>query len=241
MHLSRTVLATQAMFTSSNWRHTSKLGRHLIARNILSSSTATETGHESRNYRRGRRRRGLTSRLGDAQPARLRGVHALIMRHYFNGAYYPVGGAKVFADALIPVIEQAGGAIRLKAKVKEFLVENEAVVGVWLEDGTQIRAPRVFSDTGARNSVDLLPADMRNSEWAREIQSFAPSVCHVGLHLGLEGDIRANGASASNHWFHEIWGIDSGVWHDPMVEQSAPGLFISFPSLKNPSAGRRTA
>jgi all-trans-retinol 13,14-reductase len=24
------------------------------------------------------------------------GVHAMVMRHYFNGAYYPVGGAKVF-------------------------------------------------------------------------------------------------------------------------------------------------
>src|SRR5271167_65182 len=80
------------------------------------------------------------------------GVHALIMRHYFNGAYYPVGGAKVFADALIPVIEGAGGEIRLKAKVREFLIENGAVVGVRLEDTTQIRAPRVFSDAGARNS-----------------------------------------------------------------------------------------
>jgi all-trans-retinol 13,14-reductase len=60
------------------------------------------------------------------------GVHATVMRHYFNGAYYPVGGAKAFADALVPVIEQAGGKIRLKAKVREFLVENEAVVGVRL-------------------------------------------------------------------------------------------------------------
>ena len=70
--------------------------------------------------------------------------------------------------------------------------------------------------------MDLLPADMRNCEWAREILSFAPSVCHVGLYLGLEGDIRANGASASNHWFHETWDIDAGVWHDPMAEPSAP-------------------
>jgi all-trans-retinol 13,14-reductase len=159
------------------------------------------------------------------------GVHALIMRHYFNGAYYPVGGARVFAEAL----EKVGGAIRLKAKVQELLVENGTVVGVRLEDATRIRAPRVFSDAGARNSVDLLPADMRKSEWAREILSFAPSVCHVGLYLGFEGDIRTSGASASNHWFHETWDIDAGVWHDPMAEPSASGLFVSFPSLKDPA------
>ena len=163
------------------------------------------------------------------------GVHALIMRHYFNGAYYPVGGARVFAEALIPVIEKAGGALRLKAKVQELLVENGTVVGVRLEDATQIRASRVFSDAGARNSVHLLPAGMRNCEWAQEILSFAPSVCHLGLYLGLEGDIRANGASASNHWFHETWDIDAGVWHDPMAELSASGIFVSFPSLKDPA------
>jgi len=163
------------------------------------------------------------------------GVHAMVMRHYFNGAYYPIGGAKVFADALVPVIEHAGGEIRLKAKVREFLVENGTVVGVQLEDGTQIRAAYVLSDAGARNSVALLPPDMRQGEWAREILSFAPSVCHVGLYLGLEGEIRANGATASNHWFHETWDIDTGVWQDPMAEPSAPGLFVSFPSLKDPA------
>src|SRR5271169_2604800 len=148
------------------------------------------------------------------------GAHATVMRHYFNGAYYPVGGAKALAEALVPVVEQAGGEIRLGAKVQELLVENATVVGVRLEDGTQLRAPWIFSDAGARNTVSLLPADMCDCEWAREILSFAPSVCHIGLYLGLEGDIRANGAKPSNHWFHETWDINAGVWRNPVEERS---------------------
>ena len=163
------------------------------------------------------------------------GVHATVMHHYFNGAYYPVGGARAFAKALVPAVKQSGGEIRLRAKVREFLVENATVVGVRLEDDTQLRAPRIFSDAGARNTVSLLPADMRDCEWAREILSFAPSVCHIGLYLGLEGDIRANGATPSNHWFHETWDINAGVWRNPVEEPSAPGLFVSFPSLKDPA------
>lgn len=162
------------------------------------------------------------------------GLHAMVMRHYFNGAYYPVGGARAFADALIPVVEGGGGEIRLNAKVGEFLFEDGAVVGIRLDDGTSLRAPRVFSDAGARNSVNLLPADLRDGEWAREILSFAPSVCHVGLYLGLEGDIHANGASCSNHWFHETWQASEGAW-DPGGESSPSSLFISFPSLKDPA------
>ena len=162
-------------------------------------------------------------------------VYALIMRHYFNGAYYPIGGAQAFAKALVPVIEKAGGEVRLRAKVRELSLENATVVGVRLEDDTQLRAPRILSDAGARNTVSLLPVEMRDGEWAREILSFAPSVCHLGLYLGLEGDIRANGATPSNHWFHESWDIDAGVWRNPAEDPTAPALFISFPSLKDPA------
>jgi all-trans-retinol 13,14-reductase len=83
------------------------------------------------------------------------GVQAMVMRHYFNGASYPVGGAKVFAEALVQAIEQAGGALRLNAKVREFMVEDRTVVRARLEDETPLRAPQVFLDIGARNTVGL--------------------------------------------------------------------------------------
>jgi len=162
------------------------------------------------------------------------GMHAVVMRHYLNGGYYPVGGARVFAETLVPVIEQAGGALRLDATVQALVVEDGHATGVQLDDGTCLRAPAIFSDIGARNTVGLLPAGMRQSEWAKEVLSLAPSVCHVTLYLGLTGDIHAHGASPANHWFHESWDTDAGVWQNP-AEEPAPVLFVSFPSLKDPS------
>lgn len=163
------------------------------------------------------------------------GLQAMVMRHYLNGAYYPVGGARVFAQALVPAIEHAGGAMRLKARVRQFVVDEGAVVGVQLDDETVLRAPLVFSDIGALNTVRLLPATLLDSEWVREILSFGPSACHVALYLGLEGDIRTHGATASNHWFYESWDTDAGVWRDPVNDITPPGLFVSFPSLKDPA------
>lgn len=163
------------------------------------------------------------------------GLSAMIMHHYFNGAYYPIGGARVFADALVPTIGQAGGAVRLNTKVQRILVEEGVAVGVQLSDGTTLRAPHIFSDAGAQNTVGLLPDDLCESHWAWEILSFAPSVGHVALYLGLEGDIRSCGASASNHWFYETWDVNAGSWKDPVQEPTPPALFVSFPSLKDPS------
>jgi all-trans-retinol 13,14-reductase len=170
------------------------------------------------------------------------GIHATIMRHYFNGGFYPVGGAQVFAAKLIPVIERAGGQVKLNAQVRELTVENGAVVGVKLSDATGYRADAVFSDAGAHNTVGkLLPAGLRQSDWAREVLSFKPSVCHLGLYLGLEGDIRASGATASNHWFYDTWDPDAMCWEDPFAASQAPAMFVSFPTLKDPQhvAGER--
>lgn len=176
------------------------------------------------------------------------GIHAVVMNHYLNGAWYPVGGAGVFAQTLLPVIEQAGGAIRLDSKVRALQIEGGAATGVQLEDGTVLHAPVVFSDIGARNTVGLLPEALLQTAWAKKILSLQPSVCHVTLYLGLKGDIRAHGASASNHWFHDNWNTDSGVWQGMVPEaeanegaervserKTAPMLFVSFPSLKDPA------
>jgi all-trans-retinol 13,14-reductase len=161
-------------------------------------------------------------------------MHALVMRHYFDGAYYPIGGSKAFADALVPVIEGGGGEVRVRSRVTDILADGGGVTGVRLRNGTEIACARVISDAGAQNTVHLLPAADRDASWAREIAAMKPSACHIGLYLGLQGDIRAHGASASNYWFYETAELADGLWRDPDAQPRAPAVFVSFPSLKDP-------
>lgn len=44
------------------------------------------------------------------------------MNHFLDGAFYPAGGAKTFADSLIPVIRNAGEEVRVKIPIKENLL-----------------------------------------------------------------------------------------------------------------------
>lgn len=165
------------------------------------------------------------------------GIHATVARHYFDGAQYPVNGAKAFADALIPVIERNGGEVRTRTRVTGILMESGRVAGVRTHDGQELYCPLVFSDAGAKATVQLLPAAARQSSWAAEIESFKHSACHVQLYLGLEGDIRARGATSSNHWFYETLDITSGLWRGPELQPHAPALFVSFPTLKADNTG----
>lgn len=58
-------------------------------------------------------------------------LHAILQNHYMKGASYPKGGASEVAFHIIPVIENAGGKVLVRAKVKEILVENGKAVGGW--------------------------------------------------------------------------------------------------------------
>jgi len=163
-------------------------------------------------------------------------IHAVITRDYVNGAYYPVGGSGVFATALSKTIGQAWGEIHVNAQVTSLIFEGDQVTGVRLADGIEYRGANVVSDIGVRNTIDcLLPANLRDSEWAQAALSLNPSIAYIGLYLGFEGDIGSNGATVSNHWIYETWNPDQAIWKDPASQELAPCLYVCFPSLKDPA------
>jgi all-trans-retinol 13,14-reductase len=160
-------------------------------------------------------------------------VHALVIGHYLEGAYYPVGGAAAIAEGLVPVIESAGGIARAGTAVAEILVEDGKAVGVRTSSGDEFGAPIVVSAVGAGETVkNLLPAEIRQQDWAGEIGTFKPSICHFQIFLGLEGDIAALGASRANHWYYESWDTNDAIW-STAEDDKVPMMFISFPSLKD--------
>ncbi|WP_432695575.1 phytoene desaturase family protein [Marinobacterium sp. YM272] len=161
--------------------------------------------------------------------------HATVMGHYLEGAGYPVGGAAAIAKGLVPVIEAAGGSARAQTSVSEIVIEDDQAVGVKTRTGEVFRAPRIVSAIGAAETVKhLLPEAIREHDWAQEITTFKPSLCHFDLFLGFEGEIARHGATRSNHWFYENWDTSDAIWM-PAEDGSIPMMFVSFASLKDPS------
>lgn len=59
-------------------------------------------------------------------------VNALLLQHYKRGAYYPRGGASEFAFHIIPVVQQAGGAVLVRAPVQRILLNQQGkACGKW--------------------------------------------------------------------------------------------------------------
>jgi all-trans-retinol 13,14-reductase len=160
-------------------------------------------------------------------------IQCLINAHFARGAWYPVGGAKSLATALLGTVVRHGGEVLCRADVSQILVEGGRARGVVMADGTELRAGAVICAAGAHTAVKrLVPESLRDSDWGRAILEVSPSPSYLCLNLGFEGDISAGGASSANLWLFNTWKREQEAW-DPRTESEPHILYVSFPSLKD--------
>jgi all-trans-retinol 13,14-reductase len=91
------------------------------------------------------------------------GIHALIIRHYLEGAGYPVGGAGSIAAGLVPVIESAGGSARPETTVSEILIDDGRAIGVRTISGRVFEAPRSATSRCSWDSKETSPNSARHA------------------------------------------------------------------------------
>ena len=76
--------------------------------------------------------------------------HALLINHYSNGGYYPVGGSAVIAKSIVPIVESRGGQALVNHSVNEIIVEDGKAVGVRVtQKRGETRSRRGFTQTSS--------------------------------------------------------------------------------------------
>jgi all-trans-retinol 13,14-reductase len=169
-------------------------------------------------------------------------LHALIVGHYAQGAYYPRGGGQAISDRLADAIEDAGGKILLRAAATRILVERRRAVGVEIESthlGTRrIRAKRVISNADIKRTyLELLaPEDLpaNSVSLARGWEMSPP----LGVtYLGIERDLKRDGVPNSNFWTFDSYDMEEvyQTTRDGRFSEH-PFCYISIASLKDPEA-----
>lgn len=177
----------------------------------------------------------LTGQYGDygiAPASSSFSLHATVVEHYLEGAYYPVGGSAEFARTLAPTIEASGGHLAINAEVQHVLLEDGVAVGVKLTNGTELRAPVIISDAGVPNTFGhLVPG---------ETMQAPPSSAYLCLYLGFKHTDAALGLTGTNLWVYPDEKHDENVARfEADFDAPFPMLYFSFPSAKDPDFQRR--
>lgn len=171
-------------------------------------------------------------------------MHCMLAKHYLDGGSYPAGGGSAFAEAMVPIIEEAGGKVVYSAEVAEILVGEGAVRGVRMTSGEELRCSTVISNAGVRNSFGrMLAPEVRSAFGLDDLLSrVADSYAVVGLNIGLEGSAEDLGFDPANIWFHPNADL-AGNLARHRADFAAPfaWTFVTFPSAKDPAWDGRFA
>jgi all-trans-retinol 13,14-reductase len=170
-------------------------------------------------------------------------IHAGIVAHYLEGAFYPIGGPQVISRALIPTITRAGGRVFVNAAVSSFLIQDGVCTGVVLESGLALSAPVVVSGAGAHATQQVLVRTLLATTptlppiLAPKHASLLGGISHMYAFLGFRGDSEELQLPSSNLWV--LPSEDSADYYqDPFSaeqEDKPMLLFAGFPSAKDPS------
>lgn len=163
-------------------------------------------------------------------------IHCTMSSHYFDGGYYPRGGAARIPRAYIRELRRHGGRVRTRARVARILVESGRAAGVVLENGEVIRARDVVSNADPAVTYGaLLPEAYCRAE-ARKARRMEYSVSLLSVFCAVDMDLRALGYDSGNYWWYRTADVD-GLYARMARELPVPevdGLFLTITTLKDP-------
>ncbi len=149
-----------------------------------------------------------------------------------GGINYPKGGVGVIAEKLVKGLENNGGKIIYKARVKKILVSGNTATGVKLANGEIFNGKNIISNAtrwdtfggeGVKEPlIDKNKTPVSETKWRTRYQ---PSPSFLSLHLGVTND----SIPKDSHCHHLIL----NKWEEMEMEQGV--AFISIPTILDPS------
>ncbi|PJA51580.1 MAG: NAD(P)/FAD-dependent oxidoreductase, partial [Candidatus Marinimicrobia bacterium CG_4_9_14_3_um_filter_48_9] len=136
-------------------------------------------------------------------------IHAGITHHYFNGGWYPKGGAFAIPRAFVRALKRAGGEIRLNTPVAKILMDDGAAYGVSLSDGTELRAPVIISNADPEVTFGkLIGRELLSRKLIKKLDGVEYSGSAISLFFAVDMDLAAAGLDSGNNWYYANENVD---------------------------------
>ena len=184
----------------------------------------------------------LASQAGDhgLPPSKVSSLVQIgIMRHYFNGGFYPRGGAYILPRAFIRALKRSGGEIKLSTLVNKILIENNAAIGVEINNGEKLFAKNIISNTDPETTfIKLIGKKHLSNKLNKKLGEVRYSTSSLSLFLAVNLDLKRMSYDSGNYWYYEHSDLDkiySLGQTDYAVHNNSQAMFMTITTLKDPS------
>jgi phytoene dehydrogenase-like protein len=171
-------------------------------------------------------------------------LHCALMSHYFNGAYYPMGGGGALIKAMTNALKKHGGYLQTSTVVNRILTQGDkkkCAIGVELKNGQHIYADTIVSNADPGITyLNLVGKENLSSKLQKKLSKTKYSCTSLMLFLTVDMDLRKAGLDSGNVWLMPNKDTDD-LYDDLMTPNLSTGeafeaMFISCTSLKDPAS-----
>ncbi len=155
------------------------------------------------------------------------------------GVWFAMGGTGAIVDALVRLLEELGGRLRLSAEARRIRVEGGRATGVELATGEVISADIVVANSDVATTYQrLLPAHARSAYSDRRLRRFRYSMSLVVIYFGTDRLYR-DGPSATLRHHNIVLGPRYRELLEDVFERKVLAddfsLYLHMPTLTDPS------
>ena len=161
-------------------------------------------------------------------------AHAMVINHFMEGGFYPIGGADQICEKTLEVFTAHGGKVYINADVSKIVANNNRVEGVQIGEKF-IPCKSVISNVGVNNTFNHLLSEENRKLCNFSLKNVKPASAHICLYLGLNKSSEDLKLPKHNLWYYKHDGIDK-IFEESNLENAPENFaYISFPSAKDPN------
>ncbi len=166
------------------------------------------------------------------------GILAFIGFALNRSAYAPVGGAQTIADSFERAVYKNGGTIHYSSEVKSIKIENNAVVGVVLENGMEFDSDVVISAIDAKTTYHkLIDSNLIPEKFDNKLNSTLVSDTYFIVSIVTDIDPSEHGFDGTDVFINLSNEINEALsLNDPMKSS----FHLNFPKFRTQDAKQGT-
>jgi phytoene dehydrogenase-like protein len=129
-------------------------------------------------------------------PSRLNAASSILSwgSYHLTGAYYPVGGSMAMSRAIEKTIQSYGGKILYHQTVNRIEVRGGRAVAAETSQGLRVEAEMFVSNANPKDTLlKFVEPGQLPASYVQKIDGDQPSLSCVGVYLGLDRDLLAEG------------------------------------------------
>ncbi len=131
---------------------------------------------------------------------------SLFVSSYLEGTYHVVGGGGALVRAMIDRLRELGSECVTRTPVRQILVERGGVLGVKLEDGTEVEAGVVVSNADPfQTFFEMVRGDEPSKLYRFRLENMESSLSALSMYLGLDCEPSSLGIPRDNYFFNHSW------------------------------------